>query len=185
MRRLLSSKAQEHENHLNPVMLVLIGKLSLSILSDEYPCARVSVTFQVFCIFFIGQISYQQQKGVFPQKKLRMFAKEVGIFPIKLASFCRQSLRALIWYAIFTMCLVPAPPQGSSVRYLTNGFLATFLSQIEDVLPHTDLPASHGVISAIKATQVWLNGHFLSMNIRKSHVYQGGGGGGGDRKDGR
>ena len=33
--------AKIFENHLNPVMLVFIGKLPLSVLSDEYPCARV------------------------------------------------------------------------------------------------------------------------------------------------
>ena len=33
------------EDHLNPVMLVFIGYLLLGTLSDEYPCARVSVIF--------------------------------------------------------------------------------------------------------------------------------------------
>ena len=32
-------------------------------LSDEYPCTRVSVFFQLFVSFCIGQISHQQHKG--------------------------------------------------------------------------------------------------------------------------
>ena len=51
MLRLFSSKAQLRkifQNHLNPVMLVLIGKFS-----DEYPYARVSVIFQVFLYNFV------------------------------------------------------------------------------------------------------------------------------------
>ena len=42
------------EKHLHPFMLVIFGKLLLSILSDEYPCARVSIIFQFFCIIFVS-----------------------------------------------------------------------------------------------------------------------------------
>ena len=46
-----STRTQIFENDLNPGMVVLIGKLFLSIL-DEYPCARVSVIFQFFLHHF-------------------------------------------------------------------------------------------------------------------------------------
>ena len=58
------SKAQEckdFKNHLNPVMLVFIGKLLLSSLR-WVPYARVSVIFRFFASFCIGQISQQQRK---------------------------------------------------------------------------------------------------------------------------
>ena len=59
-----STRMQRFLNHLNPVMLVFIGLLLLSI-SDEYPYARVSIIFQLFCIIFYGKISHQQHKGYF------------------------------------------------------------------------------------------------------------------------
>ena len=40
------------ENHLNHVILVFIGKLSLKRISDEYPFARVSVFFSGFLHHF-------------------------------------------------------------------------------------------------------------------------------------
>ena len=40
-----STRTQIFEKPLNPVMLVFSG-----VLSDEYPCDRVSVIFQVICI---------------------------------------------------------------------------------------------------------------------------------------
>ena len=46
------------ENYLNPVMLVSIGKLSLSTLIWF---ARVSVNFKVFASFCIGQINQERQ----------------------------------------------------------------------------------------------------------------------------
>ena len=53
MLRLLLSKAQDtkiFENHLNPVMLVLIGQLSLSTLRRIPMCQGFSIHFWVFCI---------------------------------------------------------------------------------------------------------------------------------------
>ena len=47
MPRLISSKVQEAkiiENHLNPVMLVFIEYSSPSVLSDEYPLVRATLT---------------------------------------------------------------------------------------------------------------------------------------------
>ena len=55
-------RIKDAKKHLNPVMLELIGQLLLSTISDEYPYARVSVIFQVFASFCIGQISHQQHK---------------------------------------------------------------------------------------------------------------------------
>ena len=46
--RPMHKKANIYKNHLNPVMLVFIWKL-LRILSDMYPCARVSVSSLCFC----------------------------------------------------------------------------------------------------------------------------------------
>ena len=57
---LWQKNTKSFENHLNPVMLVFIGKLSLS---DEYPHASVSVFFSAFLHHFCDeQISHQQPK---------------------------------------------------------------------------------------------------------------------------
>ena len=40
-------------NHIHPIILVFIGihvVLQMLVLSDEYPCDRVSVIFQLFCM---------------------------------------------------------------------------------------------------------------------------------------
>ena len=51
------------ENHLNPVMLIFIGK-DIPGHSDENPCARFFFSFfRFFASFCIGQISHQQHKG--------------------------------------------------------------------------------------------------------------------------
>ena len=53
--------AKIFENHLNPVMCVFIGQLSLS---DEYPFARIFGDFSdSFALFCIGGISFQQHEG--------------------------------------------------------------------------------------------------------------------------
>ena len=50
--------AKIFEKHLNPVMLVFIRKLILST-AWWVPYARVSIIFQVFASFCIGQINHQ------------------------------------------------------------------------------------------------------------------------------
>ena len=51
--------AKIFENHFNTVIVLFIG-----VLSDEYPCARVSIIFHSLHNFCIGQISNHQQSSV-------------------------------------------------------------------------------------------------------------------------
>ena len=50
------------ENHLNPVMLVFTGKLSLS---TQYQCSRASVIFQVFCLNLYWPNWHCQMSSIF------------------------------------------------------------------------------------------------------------------------
>ena len=61
---ILSSKIQGCKDFWKPLKPCHVGthwKISCWVLSDEYPCSRVSVIFQVFCN---GQISHQQHKDL-------------------------------------------------------------------------------------------------------------------------
>ena len=65
-KRNKSKDAKIFENHLNPVMLVFIGKPSLSTHVPGFQSF-----FSVFASFCNDQISHQQQKGIAVNKKLR------------------------------------------------------------------------------------------------------------------
>ena len=59
----MHKNAKIFENHLNPVMLVFIWKLSLSALRWVVICQGFGDFLFFFVSFRIGQISQQQHKG--------------------------------------------------------------------------------------------------------------------------
>ena len=72
MLSLLLSKAQGHKTFLKTILTLSCWYLldsSHHVLSDEYPCAKVPIIFQIFASFCIGQISNQQHKAMIRVKE--------------------------------------------------------------------------------------------------------------------